>query len=126
MLAAKHHELDAVVELEVDDALMVERISGRFTCSKCGTGYHDHFKPTAVPGVCDACGSHAFTRRPDDKRETVAARLAAYHGQTAPLLPYFRARGRLRAVNGMADIGEVTAQLIGVLDGVRSELVASQ
>ena len=120
MLAGKHHELDAVIELEVDDAVMVERISGRFTCAKCGAGYHDHFKPPQHEGRCDVCGGHEFIRRPDDKRETVAARLAAYHSQTAPLLPYYEAQGRLFRVDGMADIAEVTAQLTRVLDGARS------
>jgi adenylate kinase len=116
MLANKSLRLQAVIELKVDDALLVERISGRFSCAKCGTSYHDVFRQPIVAGVCDACGSHDFVRRPDDKRETVAARLAAYHGQTAPLLPYYAAHGQLHTVDGMAEMDEVTDHLTHILD----------
>ena len=115
LLAEKRMRLDAVIELVVDDAALVERIAGRFTCAKCGTGYHDTFKPTAVPGVCDVCGAQEFTRRVDDTRDTVAARLAAYHSQTAPILPHYEAQGLLRRVDGMADIGEVARQIEQIL-----------
>jgi adenylate kinase len=108
-------DLDAVIELKVDEAVLVERISGRFSCAKCGTGYHDKFKLPAVNGVCDKCGGTEFIRRPDDKAETVHARLEAYNEQTAPILPYYRAKGRLHSVDGMADMEEVEAQIEAVL-----------
>lgn len=115
MLAAKGLQLDHVVELRVDDAALVERIAGRFTCAKCGTGYHDRFKQPKMAGVCDVCGSTEFTRRADDKAETVAARLDAYHRQTAPLLPYYAAQGKLSAVDGMAEMDAVFAEIESVL-----------
>jgi adenylate kinase len=116
MLAGKEMHLDAVIELQVDDAALVDRIAGRFTCATCGTGYHDTFKPPKRPGICDVCGRNEFSRRADDNRETVSARLAAYHSQTAPILPHYEAQGILRQVDGMADIDEVTRQIFAVLD----------
>jgi len=116
LLAGKHLTLDAVIELQVDDAALVERISGRFTCAKCGAGYHDKFQRPRVDGVCDVCGGREFKRRADDNRETVIARLEAYHRQTAPIIPHYQAQGRFYAVDGMAEINDVTAQLVVLLD----------
>jgi len=115
LLAEKGMKLDAVIELHVNDAVLVDRIAGRFTCAKCGTGYHDTFKQTRVPGVCDVCGSQEFARRADDNRDTVVARLEAYHRQTAPLLPHYAARGVLHTVDGMAEIDEVARQIDATL-----------
>jgi adenylate kinase len=117
MLAERGLKLDAVVEIRVDNAALVERIAGRFSCARCGAGYHDTFKPTKVPGVCDECGSTEFVRRKDDNAETVKARLAAYEAQTAPLLPFYAAKGLLRTVDGMAPIGEVTVAIQRALSG---------
>lgn len=116
MLAEKGMSMDSVIEMEVDDAALTERITGRYTCAACGQGFHDTFQVPKVPGVCDKCGSTEFKRRADDNAETVKSRLAAYHEQTAPILPYYRAKGVLKGVDGMADIDEVTAQIGAVLD----------
>jgi adenylate kinase len=116
MLEDKGLHLDHVIEMKVDDDLLVDRISGRFTCAVCGASYHDRNHKPKVEGVCDKCGSHQFARRPDDNPETVKTRLAAYHSQTAPILPYYRATGRLQSVNGMASIDNVTAALSRILD----------
>lgn len=118
MLEQKRLKLDAVIELKVDDAALTDRIAGRFTCAKCGTGYHDTFKPTAKAGICDTCGATDFIRRADDNRETVAARLEAYHRQTAPIIPHYAASGILRTVDGMAEINEVSRQIDAVLGGL--------
>lgn len=108
-------DLDAVIELKVDEPMLVERISGRFTCAKCGTGYHDKFKLPHIANTCDKCGSHEFSRRPDDKAETVHARLEAYRADTLPIIPYYQAKGRLFTVDGMADMTEVEAQIEAIL-----------
>jgi len=116
MLANMDVKIDHVIEMTVDDAALVERITGRYSCAKCGTGYHDKFQQPEADGVCDKCGSTEFFRRKDDKAETVTSRLEAYHAQTAPLLPYYKAKGVLKAVDGMADIDKVTSQIELVLE----------
>ncbi len=118
MLKAAGMRIDAVIELRVDDTALVDRIAGRFTCAKCGTGYHDTFHRPHVEGSCDICGSHDFVRRADDRRETVAARLEAYHTQTAPILPHYRDAGRLVSIDGMADMKSVASQIEAVLSEV--------
>lgn len=115
MLNSENKKLDFVIELKVDDKQLIERITGRYSCVKCGAGYHDSFKQPRKKDVCDECGSSEFTRRADDKAETVTARLDAYHRQTAPLLPYYRERGILASVDGMADIAEVTKQIDNIV-----------
>jgi len=115
MLAAEKKRLDYVIELKVEDEPLVARIAGRFSCAKCGAGYHDNFKQPETAGKCDECGATEFTRREDDKAETVAKRLEAYHRQTAPLLPYYQQKSVLISVDGMADIGEVTLQIDGII-----------
>src|SRR6188768_761359 len=117
MLAKLGKKLDRVIEMEVDEAALTERIVGRFTCAKCGAGYHDTFKRPKVEGVCDVCGSREFTRRKDDTAETMKTRMAAYRAQTEPLLPYYRGKGILRKVDGMATMEEVYRQIRAVLAG---------
>ena len=117
MLAKSGKKLDEVIEMEVDEAALTERVVGRFTCARCGTGYHDKFKRPKVEGVCDVCGSKEFTRRKDDNAETMKARMAAYRAQTEPLLPYYRAQGILKRVDGMAAMDEVYRQIRAVLVG---------
>ena len=115
MLLENGTVLNYVIELKVDDAALVERISGRYTCAACGEGYHDHFKQPKHAGVCNVCGGTEFTRRDDDKAETVGARLTAYHSQTAPLLPYYATQRKLRSVDGMAAMSAVTGELRKIL-----------
>ena len=111
LLQKKGKTLDTVVEIKVNDEALVDRISGRFSCAKCGAGYHDTHKPTKVDGVCDSCGATEFSRRADDNAETVKSRLMAYYRETAPLLGYYFAKGKLQSVDGMAQIDEVTRQI---------------
>jgi len=115
MLTENSRKLDAVIELGVDEAALIERISGRFTCAGCGAGYHDKFQRPQRDGVCDRCGSTKFVRRPDDNAETLRARLAAYREQTAPIIPYYRRLGLLKRVDGMAAPDEVTRQIEALL-----------
>lgn len=111
LLAGHGRALDRVIELNVDEDALVERITGRFTCASCGAGYHDKFKRPAVEGVCDRCGSSEFKRRPDDNEETVRNRMAEYRAKTAPILPIYERRGIVARVDGMAPIDEVTSAI---------------
>ena len=119
MLAKHNAKIDGVIELAVDEAALVERISGRYACSKCGAGYHDTFQKPKVAGVCDSCGGTDFTRRKDDNAETVKARLVAYRQQTAPIMPYYKGKGLLHQVDGMAELDEVTEQIEQVLTKIK-------
>ncbi|MCG6858543.1 MAG: adenylate kinase [Salaquimonas sp.] len=116
MLAEKDMALDCVVELVVNDEQLVERISGRFTCANCGEGYHDVFKKPKVADTCDRCGHHEFKRRPDDNADTMRTRLQAYYKETSPLIGYYHAKGLLRRVDGMGEIGTIHAAIREVLD----------
>ncbi|MGH6821202.1 MAG: adenylate kinase, partial [Methylocella sp.] len=118
MLARKGLKLDAVIEMKVDDEALVRRITGRYICAKCGKGYHDIFEKPKLAGVCDVCGSQEFIRRPDDNEKTVRDRLGVYNKETAPLVAYYRARGNLKSIDGMAEIGVVTRAIEGVMNGI--------
>ena len=115
LLAEKTMPLDGVILLEVEDEAMVERIAGRFTCSSCGAGYHDSFQPTKKDGVCDVCGSTEFKRRADDNAETMRTRLQAYYKETAPLVGYYYAKGKLKSIDGMANADAVGTEIDAVL-----------
>ena len=115
ILAAHGRTLDHVIELEVNEDALVERITGRFTCANCGKGYHDRFELPKVAGTCDKCGSTEFKRRPDDNEATVRTRMAEYRGKTAPILPLYEARGIITRVDGMADMDAVTASISDIL-----------
>jgi adenylate kinase len=116
ILALRGRTLDAVIELDVDEDALVDRITGRYTCAKCSTGYHDRYAKPKVEGVCDHCGSTEFKRRPDDNAETVRTRMAEYRGKTAPILPIYEARGLLTRIDGMADIAHVSAAIEAILN----------
>lgn len=111
MLAEKGLELDSVIAMKVDEEALVRRITGRYTCANCGAGYHDNFQRPEVDGVCDHCGGTEITRRADDNEETVRTRLVAYRAQTEPILPYYREKGILRSVDGMASIDAVADEI---------------
>jgi adenylate kinase len=118
LLAEKGQRLDHVIELAVVEQALVDRITGRFSCAKCGTGYHDRYKLPKVPNLCDVCGAEdQFKRRPDDNEETVRNRLAEYRAKTAPILPVYEAKGLVSRIDGMAPIAQVSAGIDAVLDG---------
>jgi adenylate kinase len=115
LMAKKGLKLDAAIEVRVPDEKLLERLTGRYTCAKCGEGYHDKFKLPKATGVCDVCGGKEFSRRSDDKADTVKTRLKAYHEQTAPLLPFYERKGVLKVVDGDRDMGQVAADLERIL-----------
>ena len=117
MLTARGLEIDAAIEIRVPDSMIVERITGRFTCAKCGAGYHDSFQRPKAEGVCDSCGGREFVRRADDNAATVQQRLDAYHAQTAPILPFYEKKGCLRLVDGTLPIDQVTTHLKNIVEG---------
>ena len=118
LLAERGKTVDAVIEMQVDDEALVQRITGRFACAKCGEGYHDSFMNTKVPGVCDRCGSTEFVRRRDDNEEVFRSRLKAYYAQTEPLIGYYKGQGKLKSVDTMAEIDVVRRAIGRALDGV--------
>ena len=118
LLAEKGRKLDYVIELAVDEEALVDRITGRFSCSKCGEGYHDRYKLPKVETLCDVCGAeNPFKRRPDDNSDTVRNRLAEYRAKTAPILPFYEEKGIVRRVDGMDPIGGVRRAIEAILDG---------
>lgn len=119
MMQQKGRRIDHAIEIRVPDELLIDRIAGRFSCAKCGAGYHDKFQQPKVDGECDACGATEFTRRADDNAETVKKRLDAYHAQTAPLIPYYQAKGCYTLVDGTQDIAVVTNALEGILGAAK-------
>lgn len=120
VLAAKRLKLDHVLSIEVEDEAMIERIVGRFTCARCGEGYHERFKRPKVDTICDVCGSGEFERRSDDNAETVRQRLKAYHLETEPVLDYYGKQGLVQTVDGMGSIDEVTSQLYARIEHIQS------
>ncbi len=117
LLAERGRKLDRVIELDVDEDALVDRITGRFTCAKCGAGYHDRYKLPKIPTICDVCGSEEFKRRADDNEEAVRTRMAEYRAKTAPILPFYEAQDLVRRVDGMAPIEEVGKAIDRILDG---------
>jgi adenylate kinase len=115
LMTAKRKFLDAVIEMRVDDEALIERIAGRFSCASCGEVYHDQAKPTAKDGVCDVCGGTEFVRRADDNPEAVRVRLMAYYRQTAPLIGYYHAKGKLRSVDGLEPIDTIQREIKSLL-----------
>jgi adenylate kinase len=116
LLNERGRKLDHVIELVVDEEMLVDRITGRFTCCTCGAGYHDRFHLPKVEGTCDVCGGHEFKRRPDDNERTVRTRMAEYRAKTAPILPIYEELGLVRRVDGMASVEEVAAAIDNILD----------
>lgn len=119
ILAEKNFRIDAVIAMEVDDEILTERITGRYSCVNCGAGYHDKYQQPKIAGKCDACGTGEFKRRADDTEETVRARLAQYHALTEKIAPYYEKRGVLHEIDGMASIDEVTNELERIVEALQ-------
>lgn len=115
LLSAKGLKLDAAIELRVDDEALVDRISGRFTCGTCGEVWHDRTRPTAVPGVCDACGGTDMKRRADDNADSLRQRLMEYYKKTSPLIGYYHAKGKLTVVDGLQSMDAVESAIATAL-----------
>lgn len=115
MLAEKRQKLDAVIEIQVPDEIIMERILGRYACMKCGRGYHDKFLKPKIYGVCDECGGTEFSRRHDDNRTTVHNRLVNFRALTYPTIPFFEKKGLLRCVDGTGTIEAVAGKIERVL-----------
>ena len=115
ILSRHGRELTRVIELEVNEDALVERITGRFSCAECGALYHDTANPPEKEGVCDECGSTEFKRRPDDNEQTVRTRMQEYRAKTAPILPHYERQGLVARVDGMASIGDVSHAIDGLL-----------
>ena len=111
LLMKKGIKLDAVIEIQVPDEIIMERILGRYACMKCGHGYHDKHQKPKVYGVCDECGATEFYRRIDDNRNTVQNRLVNYRALTYPTIPYFEKKGLLRCVDGTGSIDAVSNKI---------------
>ncbi len=115
LLAEKDIKLTCVLEIQVPDEIIMERILGRYSCLKCGAGYHDKFQKPKVYGVCDVCGGTEFGRRKDDNRATVQNRLVNYRLLTYPTIPFFEKRGLLRTVDGTGTIEAVSNKIDEIL-----------
>jgi adenylate kinase len=113
-LDLKGRRVNMVLYINVDDETMIDRISGRLMCRKCGHIFHEKFKPPKVPGVCDECGGELYQRE-DDTRETAAKRVISFHEQTRPIVEYYRGRGVLCEIDGRKSVVEVTADLLSCL-----------
>jgi adenylate kinase len=124
LLEGHGKHIDAVIVVDVNDELLIKRITGRFTCATCGESYNDFFRKPKKKGVCDRCGGSVFKRRSDDTAETIRHRLEVYHNQTKPLIDYYRAKGKLRVIDGEQPIKEVTRRIGEIVEGVRPRVAA--
>ena len=111
MLAKNGLKLDHVILMAVDEAALVDRLAGRFSCRKCGASYHERYHRPKQEGVCDVCGAHEFVHRPDDRPEAVQKRFDVYRRQTAPILPYYRDKGILETIDGMGEMDTVAGTI---------------